>query len=155
MSETKRSIFYYFLCILLIFLGINGTCGGLLLFLKPDGSLLGMQQGWLEHSPFNNYFIPGILLFSFMGLLPLLTFAGLVKRFSWKWLNVLNIYSDKYWAWTFCIYSGIIAIMWITIQLIMTQYFWIQPLIIFTGLGIIICALVPGVMNHYTKSNLP
>lgn len=153
MSNIKHNLFYYLLCILLAFLSINGLMGGAMLFMKPNGSLLGMQENWLVNSPFNNYFIPGILLFSFLGLLPLLTFIGLVKRFSRKCLDALNIYSDRYWAWTFCIYTGIIAIIWITIQLIMTQYFWIQPLIIFTGLGIIICALTPGVMQHYYKPN--
>lgn len=149
----KHNIFYYLLCVLLTFLGINGTYGGVLLFIKPDGSLLGMQENWLQNSPFHNYFIPGILLFIFLGLLPLLTFVGLVKQVSLKWINRLNIYSDRYWAWTFSIYTSIVSVIWITMQLIMTQYFWIQPLIIFVSLGILICALSPGVMNYYQKEH--
>lgn len=145
----KRSLYYYLLCVLLVFLGLNGICGGMLLFMRPDGSLLGMQKTWLQNAPFHDYFIPGLLLFLFLGILPLITFLGFIKPMTVKWLTGLNIYPDRYWAWTFSVYTGIITIIWITIQLVMTQYFWIQPLIIFTGLGILICALMPGVMNYY------
>lgn len=149
MKILKKSIFYYLLCALHLFLGINASYGGILLMLKPDGSLLGMNKDWLNDSPFNNYFIPGILLFTFLGVCSILIFIGLIKKVKWRWTNSLNIYKDRYWAWTFSIYSSIISISWITIQLIMTQYFWIQPLIIFIGIGILICTLTPPVMKYY------
>lgn len=149
MNAKKKNLFFYLLCLQHLFLGINAVFGGLLLMIKPDGSLLGMQKNWLANSPFNNYFIPGFLLFTFLGLLSIFTFIGLVKKVSWKWPQTLNIYKNRYWAWTFSIYTSIISILWITIQLIMTQYFWIQPLIIFIGIGILICTLMPQVMNYH------
>lgn len=153
MEKQKKSIFYYLLCTLHLFLGINATYGGVLLILKPDGSLLGMQKGWLDKSPFNNYLIPGLLLLIFLGIFSILTFIGLVKKINWKFMNAINIYKDRYWAWTFSIYSSIISITWITVQLIMTQYFWIQPLIIFIGIGILICALSPQLLKYYHEPN--
>jgi hypothetical protein len=148
----NRPFFLYLLFIPLLFLGISATAGGGLLFLKPDGSLLGMDPGWLDKSPFNTYVIPGLILLLIVGLFPLFTFVGLLIKPEWKWANSLNIYHDRHWAWTYSLYSGIIAIVWITAQLIMTQYFWLQPVMIFTGVIIIILTLTPYVMKHFLIS---
>jgi hypothetical protein len=81
-----------------IFPGINGLAGGLLLAVKSDGSLLGMQPDWLIRTPFQNYLIPGILLALFLGILPLLTFIGIIIRRNWKFTGLLNLYNDKHWG---------------------------------------------------------
>jgi hypothetical protein len=145
----KRPVFLYLLLALLLFLGIGGLFGGGMLIIRPDGTLLGMQAGWLDHSPFNNYLFPGLVLFVINGLFPLFAFVGLIFQPDWQWANVLNIYSKRHWAWTYSLYSGIIIIAWISFQLIWTQYFWLQPLMIFIGLLILICALTPSVMRKY------
>jgi hypothetical protein len=153
MKKTAHRLSIILLCLLHLFLGINGVAGGILLMIKTDGSMLGMQSDWLNHSPFNNYLIPGVLLFLFLGIIPLMTFLGLVKRRKWRFPDLFNIYRNRYWAWSFSLYTGIIAITWITIQLILTQYFWIQPVIIFNGLFIIIITMLPGIMKHFELNN--
>jgi hypothetical protein len=55
----KRPFETWILIVLLVLLAINAFYGGISLMLAPDGSLLGMQPGWLEKSPFKSYFIPG------------------------------------------------------------------------------------------------
>lgn len=112
----RRPFAFYLLALLLFFLGSNGLIGGGLLMLKPDGSLLGMQKGWLDSTPFRNYFIPGLLLFILNGITPMLALFGLLLRSQWKWVNRLNIYRNVSWPWTFALYSGIIAIAWIIVQ---------------------------------------
>ena len=145
----NRPFFLYLLFVPLIFLGISAIAGGGMLFLQPDGSLLGMNSGWLDHSPFKTYLVPGFILFTFSGLLPLLAFVGLLLKPEWSWANKFNIYTNRHWAWTYSLYSGIIVIIWITVQLLMTQYFWLQPVMIFTGLLIIILTLTPAVMKNF------
>jgi hypothetical protein len=149
MKISIKRLLIIALCLLHIFLGINGLVGGLLLAVKPDGSLLGMQTGWLDNSPFKSYLIPGILLLTFLGILPLLTLSGLIIKKNWAWAEIFNIYKNKNWAWSFSLYTGIVAIFWITVQLLMTQYFWIQPVIIFLGLFIIILTMTPEVIRHF------
>jgi hypothetical protein len=149
MKTTSLRLSIILLCLLHLFLGTNGVIGGILLMIRTDGSMLGMQSDWLSHSPFNSYFIPGVLLFLFVGIIPLMTFLGLVKSRNWRLPNLFNIYRNRNWAWSFSLYTGIIAISWITIQLIMTQYFWIQPVIIFNGLLIIIMTLLPEIMKRF------
>jgi hypothetical protein len=149
MKPAKPVIPLILLSLLHIFLGINGLAGGILLMIKPDGSLLGMQSDWLINAPFNNYLIPGLLLAFFLGVIPLATLSGILKRRKCRLMNLLNIYRNRNWAWSFSLYTGIVAITWITIQLILTRYFWIQPVIIFNGVFIIIVTLLPGVMEHF------
>lgn len=149
MTQLKKPLVLFILCLIHIILGINGLIGGFMLFLKPDGSLLGMQADWLIRSPFKNYLIPGLLLSIFLGILPLFTSAALLMKKNWRWINVFNIYLKMHWAWSFSLYTGIIAIFWITFQLLLTQYFWIQPVIIFFGLFIIILTMVPAVIDYF------
>jgi hypothetical protein len=147
----KRPNTLYFLVLLHILLGSSATIGGVLLMLKPDGSLLGMQAEWLKQSPFQTYSIPGFILLTCNGFLPLFTAVGLLFKPKGHAPNLLNIYPNRYWAWAYSLYSGIIIITWIAIQLILTDYFWLQPVMILVGLLMLICTLTPSIMKHYEK----
>jgi len=156
MNKIKDpKLFRYLLSFLHLFLGINGLIGGLLFMMRPDGSYLHMDSTWLKHSLFSNFFIPGLLLFSFVGLMSIFTCYGLVTHKDNHYLNILNIYKDRNWAWTYSLYSGIITIVWINIQMILTSFFWLQPVIIFIGLAIIIVTLLPGIMDYYQLEKSP
>jgi hypothetical protein len=145
----KKPVAVYLLVVLHIFLGISAIAGGALLIVKTDGTLLGMEPGWLSGSPFSNYLIPGIFLFVVNGAFPLLVAAGLLFKAALKWMNRFNIYKQQHWAWTCSLFTGIIVIGWIIIQQFMTAYFWLQPCIATVGLLIIICTMLPAVMNYY------
>lgn len=148
----RQSVFYYVLLINLFVISISGVTGGLLLIIKTDGSLLGLKSNWLDNSPFENYLLPGILLFLTNGLLPLFTLIGNLFRPEWKWANVINLYKHMHWSWAFSIYSGIVCIIWIIVQQIMTSYFWLQPVILSIGLFIILLSLIPSVMKKYENA---
>ncbi|NOT35803.1 MAG: hypothetical protein HOP11_00325 [Saprospiraceae bacterium] len=139
----------YLLYFLVGLLSVNALIGGFMMMIKPDGSLLQLNLNFLSKSPFANYFFPGIFLFIFIGLLSFISFSGLVFKFNWKIAERLNIYSNRHWAWAHSLYTGIITIIWIAVQLLVTDYFWLQPVIIFIAVGILICTLSPGVMKHY------
>lgn len=125
--------------------------GGGLLMIQPDGSLLGMQKNWLGNSVFSDYFIPGLLLFTMIGLCSLICLIGLIRKPQWYWAHRLNLYKNIHWSWAFSIYTGIISIAWIIIQQIMTHYFWIQSLILSVGLLILVCTLHPIVIERFKQ----
>jgi hypothetical protein len=150
LTSMNRSPLIVPLVVLLLFLAAGAFYGSLNLIFSSDGSSLGMDTGWLKNSPFSNFMIPGFILLIFGGLLPLLALAGLLFRPDWNWPRMLNIYSDKHWGWTFTLYTGIIIIIWILIQQVMTSYFILQPVMAMTGLQIIIFSLIPKVMRMYT-----
>ncbi len=59
--------------IVLLLNTIGALAGGLLLMYAPDGSLLAMPLHYLQHTPFSNFFIPGIILFTCNGLTGIVT----------------------------------------------------------------------------------
>src|ERR1700682_2642760 len=63
-----------------IFLGFGALFGGGALILAPDGHLLGMPTKLLSGSPFSSYLVPGLVLFTLIGLAPLLAATITVRR---------------------------------------------------------------------------
>jgi menaquinone-dependent protoporphyrinogen oxidase len=47
---------------------VSALFGGAVLLARPDGSILGMPLSVLEHSPFHDFLVPGIVLFAVIGL---------------------------------------------------------------------------------------
>lgn len=108
---------------LLLFNGLGALFGGWSLMMDPTGSDLGMAVTYLEHSPFRDFFIPGIVLFTCIGLLSLLAF--LWTGFKWK----------NYTWWIMA--EGILLIGWIIIQIIfIRQFSFLQ--VIYGGIGMIL-----------------
>lgn len=50
------------------FIGIGAVISGILMILKPDGSIFQMPLSMLNNSPFTDFLIPGIILFSVNGI---------------------------------------------------------------------------------------
>ena len=105
------------LLILLGFLGVGAIGGGGVLIISPTGEMLGMPSSMLEKSPFNSYLIPGIILFTVLGLIPLMLIIALIKKPKSKLADQFNFFKDMHWAWTYSIYIGFILIIWIQLQI--------------------------------------
>jgi hypothetical protein len=54
-----------------VLLSIGALGGGLILMLAPRGEILPLPLSALAGSPFDTYFVPGLILFSVIGLGPL------------------------------------------------------------------------------------
>lgn len=140
-----------FLLFLLGFLAIGAWFGGLVLIIKPDGSLFQMDPAILQGS-FSDFFIPGVILLLVFGLFPTLTIVGLIRKPDIKWLNYLNLIHDYHFAWTFTVYIGIAMIIWINIQtLILNEVHFIHTIYSSLGILIICIALIPSVRLQYKK----
>lgn len=61
--------------VLEIFLGIGAMFGGIQFVLAPDGHLLGVSLSMLTGTPFHSFLVPGLLLFTFVGLGPMVAAA--------------------------------------------------------------------------------
>ena len=48
--------------------GISALFGGAVLVARPDGSILGIPLSVLAHSPFHDFLVPGLVLFTVIGL---------------------------------------------------------------------------------------
>lgn len=97
-------IVYRFLFALQLFVGIGAIGGGLMAILNPQGPG-GMPADALKNSPFNNYLIPGIILFSVIGLGSI--FSSVIIYFRLKFTG----YISSIFSWA--------LVIWIVVQCIM------------------------------------
>ena len=74
-----RPLASWVLIFLQFFLGLQGLFGGGAFLLAPDGSLIQMPFSHLENTPFADFFIPGLLLFLFLGIYPIVVGYSLWK----------------------------------------------------------------------------
>lgn len=152
--KTRRPVATNVLLFLLLFLSLGALFGGVVLVLDPSGELLQMPIIILKNSPFNNFLIPGLILFTVSGVIPALVFYSLLKQPQWTWVNVLNVYSDMYWAWTFTLYVGFALIIWISVQtLIINSVHFVHTGYVLLGISIVCIALLPSVRQHYFQSD--
>ncbi len=143
----NRPLVFFPLLLLHFLLGASALFGGWVLMFEPH--VFGLRLEWLDGSPFGSFFTPGLILFVFNGLFPLFIAFGLLLKPNWPLADAFNIYRDRYWAWTYSLFSGIILIIWITVQLTMVPSFWLQPVFLATGLLILIFTLWPDLMKYY------
>jgi hypothetical protein len=64
--------------VLEVFLSIGALAGGLALMIAPRGEIMPLPLSALAGSPFDTYFVPGVILFSVLGLGPLVA-----ARLAW------------------------------------------------------------------------
>lgn len=150
--NTARPIPLYLLLLLHFILGTGAFYGGWHLITDPIG--FGMKPEWLAASPFSSYLIPGVVLLLVNGVFPMLILWGLFFKPGSNVFNRLNIYADRHWAWTYSLFSGIMLIGWINVQMTMVPFFWLQPVFLAVGLLILILTLWPSVMRHYLIADL-
>ena len=148
-SKKIRNIFL----IVLGFLALGAIGGGSVLIISPTGELIGIPLSELKNSPFNSFLIPGIILFSVLGLIPLLLIIALLKKPNSKLAEQINVFKDMHWSWTYSIYIAFTLIGWVHIELIFLQssVHWLHTFYMFYAILIIIIALLPRVRNLYKK----
>lgn len=119
---------------LLLFNGVNALYGGWFLITDPTGGKLQMPLSYLEHSFFNNYLIPGIILFITNGISSILIAALVIAK--------------KKYAPLLIIVQGSILVGWIVIQIILLQTFYYLQLVLgFIGLLLMLCGYLLAMRN--------
>jgi len=138
---------------LLLFLGISATGGGFLLIISPSGKMLGgLPLSILEHSPFTDFLIPGIILFLILGVFPCVVSRALLKKPVNRFAESLNLFKDMHWSWSFTIYSAFALIVWIQVETIFIQGVgWLQTFYMLYAIPIIFVALLPQVRMYFKK----
>ena len=131
-KPQNRSVPLRLLMACLLFLGISAIGGGGQFLLNPTGDIIGMPVDVLAGSPFTDFLLPGMILFTTLGLFPLVVLYGL--------------YTERRWAWPAAIIVGIALIVWIVVQgLIVGFGHWLQWLYLSLGFVLILLALLPSV----------
>ena len=126
----------------MVFQAISGLAGGIGLISDPSGETFGIPSSWLQGSPFNDYLIPGIILFTILGIFPLILTISLVRR--------------RHWAKNLTQILGIVLIIWIIVEILVIGYHQQPPLQLIyglLGLFILVLTFLPKVKKHYLTNN--
>lgn len=89
-----------------IFVGLGAIGGGLMAILFPSGPA-GMPTDALKNSPFSNYLIPGIILFSVIGM------GNIVSALTMHFKSRYQGYISSIFSWA--------LVIWIIVQCIMLR----------------------------------
>jgi len=134
---------------MLFVLGVSAILPGINMITDPSGSRLGFPEGALAKTPFEDYFIPGLLLTVFIGLLPLIACWALWKKPSSTLMDRLNPVPSFHWAWTIALTSGLGLILWIGVQMTMVPYFFLQPVLLTWGAVLVILCFLPVLRDYF------
>lgn len=151
-NSERKPILLVVLIAMQAFLGLNGVAGGGAFLIAPDGRLLRMPLSQLQSSPFADFTIPGLLLLIFLGLYPLAVAFSLWKRPSWRWPEDLNPFRRMHWAWAASLVAGVIAMVWIAVQLQWIEPWPLHAFIFGWGALIVVLTLLPGVRNYCART---
>lgn len=119
-----RTVFKIVVVVLLLFNGIGALYGGYNFITDPSGGKMQIPLSYLEHSPFKDYLIPGIVLFCVNGLLSMLTIAAIILKLSVYPLLVML--------------QGLLLGGWIVVQMILLQIFFAPLHLPFLLIGLVL-----------------
>lgn len=135
-SPTRRAL-PRLLRALCLFTGVTATWGGIELAGWPAGGAPGFQVplSVLEHTPFRDFFVPGLLLLLFVGLSNLVSWWLLRRRHRWGALMAFG--------------AGGALTVWIVTEMVMLRsVHWLEWLYLAIGLGTMAAALRSANMSE-------
>ena len=105
----KRKVKIYAI-VLLFFNSASAMFGGLGLIIDPSGETMQMPIEFLKNSPFENFLIPGIILFTVNGIFNLLVgINGIKKKQIFPILTIL---------------CGLFLVIWLSVQIMIIKDFY-------------------------------
>ena len=120
-------------------LSVGALAGGAALMIGPRGQIIPLAVSALQGSPFDTYFVPGMILFGVIGIGPLLA-AGLV------WLR-------HRWAPLATILVGIVLLIWLAVEIAIIGYSDnppLQPVYLLLGATITVVGLIWQARQGYS-----
>lgn len=98
---------------------------------------LGMTTEWLDNAPVDTYFWPG-MFFAGMTLASLLTLAGLMFRWPWRWGRGIESRIGYGWPWLGAVSIGVVLMAFEIVELFLVPFHPVMhPLLIAWSLAII------------------
>jgi hypothetical protein len=142
----------WLLIVLQFLLGLGALGGGGVLIAAPDGSIIQMPLSMLEFSPFHNFLIPGMILFTTLGLFPIAIAYSLWQRPVWRWPDSINPFRRIHWSWAASLAAGVILLIWITVEVLILRSVAFLHIFYFAwGCVLILLTLTVSVRQYCTS----
>jgi hypothetical protein len=130
---------------LLALLSVGGFVGGLSFVRDRTGEDLGAELSWLQKTPVDDFFMPGLFLLGAYGIGSLLLMGGLAWRWSPGPVRRLDVGLGHHWAWFGVIGQGAVLVTWILYELVvLPDQMFLQPILIGVGVLMVVLALMPS-----------
>ncbi len=118
-----KKVWHVIILVLLFLLGITAIQGGLMLAIDPSGNSIQLPSQWITNTIFGNYLIPGLALFTILGIGSLVIAVLVVKKYQYAYLLTAA--------------QGAAVLFWLFVQIIsIGQYFFLQPVYAVIGLAL-------------------
>jgi hypothetical protein len=132
---------------LLGLLTIGALQGGIAMVVNPTEPL-GMTVEYLDQSPIDDYFLPGLFLLG-IAAASLITIAGLLLGWQWNWASPIESRIGYRWPWLGAVSIGGVLLVFEVIELFMVPFHPVMhPLLIAASLFILILALAPSARRY-------
>ena len=137
------------LVVLLLLLGLGAAISATALIVAPDGHLIQLPLSLLANAPFTNFLVPGILLFLFIGVYPLVVAFSIWRQPSWNFPNKINPFRSYHWSWSASLAAGLILLVWIIVQIQWVPIGFLHVLYLVWAMAILVIGLLPSI-RHYS-----
>jgi hypothetical protein len=140
------------LAAILVLLTIGCVQGGVAMIVDPVEPL-GMPTSYLDDTPIDDYVLPGIFLLA-LGTASLVTSAGLIFRWDWRWAHAVEARAGHRWPWIGALATGGVLFAFELLELFLVPFHPVMhPLLIGAALAIIVLALTPGARRYLAVSS--
>jgi hypothetical protein len=147
--QQKKPFTLYLLAAVLILQSVTALVCGAAMMADPSGVSMQLPGAVLERAPFTNFFVPGIFLFTCLGILPLFAVYELLAKSDTRLFRHSNLYHDYRFGWMLSLFCGFGTLIWITVQQFFTQWFHpLQTVYLAVGMAILIITLLPPTMDY-------
>ena len=131
-------------------LSLGGFIGGLSFVRDRTGAELGANLTWLQKTPVDDFFLPGLFLLGVYGIGSLLLMAGLAWRWSPGPFRRLDAGLGHHWSWIGAIGQAVVLVVWILFEfVVLPDQMLLQPILIGVGLLMIALSLSPSLRRFY------
>lgn len=148
-SIDRRPVAVTALVVLLSLLGIGATVSAAALIVAPDGHLIQLPQSLLANAPFTNFLVPGILLFLFIGVYPLVVAYSIWRQPDWRWPDTINPFRSFHWSWAASLAAGVALLVWITVQIQWVPIGFLHVLYLVWAAAILLIGLLPSTRRYF------
>lgn len=132
---------------LLGLLAIGAFQGGWAMVRDPYEPL-GMTVAFLERTPIDTYFWPGVFLLC-IGAASVLTMVGMVSRWRWQWASAIERWIGYRWPWIGAVSIGTILLIFEMLEVYIVPFHPVMhPLLIAASVTVLLLAVAPSTRAH-------
>lgn len=155
-ASSRRPWLLWPLLGLLGLLSLGGFIGGLSFVRDRTGADLGAKLSWLQKTPVDDFFLPGLFLLGVYGIGSLLLMVGLAWHVSPGPVRRLDARLGRHWAWVGTMGQGAALVMWILYEfVVLPDQMLLQPILIGIGLLMVVLTLMPSMRRFCANGVSP